>query len=447
MTRCVVRGALLMCTLFAGGCTTDGDQSAGDAGGHDSSVRIANSGEKGTPTLRSTGFDNNGRSMDDGGSMLDIAPAANDASGSDGTAGTPGDAGQVDSGRPIPKVSSDGDGDRTIGPNYTADPMVSDRGAPKGRRFGFTMTGSQSRIYKGINGNYNRNVSVYVPQQYVAGKPAALMVTQDSLGGDVLPNALDNLIMAKKLPVIVVYFVSNGGGDSVGSERGLEYDTVSGLYAEYINKEVLPRGIMEAKTQFNIDLEITNDPEGRATMGGSSGGAASFSMAWWHPDLFRRVLAFSGTYVNQVPAGSPFPHGCWVYHDVDPYNAAQPNGLIVQHCEPASGDMGSSNPGPCDTPLSKSACEAVSGCSWNTTVNKPLRVWLQSSTNDLGSGGAPGTYRNFDLANQRMAAALKARRYPYHYDHALGAGHVDGNVIRQTLVEALLWLWRGYPID
>jgi hypothetical protein len=75
------------------------------------------------------------------------------------------------------------------------------------------------------------------------------------------------------------------------------------------------------------------------------------------------------------------------------------------------------------------------------------RVWLESAQNDLGAGGAPGTYRNFDLANRRMAASLQMRGYHYVYDHALNAGHEDPKVISQTLPSAMLWLWRGYPID
>jgi hypothetical protein len=49
------------------------------------------------------------------------------------------------------------------------------------------------------------------------------------------------------------------------------------------------------------------------------------------------------------------------------------------------------------------------------------------------------------MANERMAAALAAKGYHYHYVFAQGAKHVDGNVVRQTLPDALLWLWRGYP--
>jgi S-formylglutathione hydrolase FrmB len=180
-------------------------------------------------------------------------------------------------------------------------------------------------------------------------------------------------------------------------------------------------------------------------MGGSSGGLASFSMAWWHPDLFRRALSFSGSYVNQVPADSPFPHGGWVYHDEDPYDATGPNGLVVAHCESAASPAGGSdNPGPCDTPLTQGACTAVAGCAWNTSVNKPIRVWLESGTKDSNSGDAPSTYRNFALANQRLADALAKRGYHYHHDLATGAGHVDQGPLRQTLPEALTWLWRGY---
>jgi len=49
--------------------------------------------------------------------------------------------------------------------------------------------------------------------------------------------------------------------------------------------------------QYNVKL--TKDPDGRATMGCSSGGAAAMIMAWYRPDLYHRVLTYSGTYVNQ----------------------------------------------------------------------------------------------------------------------------------------------------
>jgi enterochelin esterase family protein len=368
-----------------------------------------------------------------GGDPADGAPPPTDGSsgvGYDSSAADPGIA---------------GDGIFMIaGPYRAAAEFSRQAGVPQGKVIRFSI--ASSMIFPKAP---SRQVAVYVPTQYKTGTPAAVMVFQDGTNfygfDSALPVLFDNLIAKGSVPPIVCVFASNGGGDSVGSERGLEYDTVSGLYAEWADKELLPRVEMETKTQLPAQaVTFTKDPEGRGTMGGSSGGAASFSMAWWRPDLFRRVITFSGTYVAQVPASSPFPHGAWIYHDVDPYSADAPNGLIVQHCESAAGPKKTSAVEPCDTPLSKTACEAVAGCTWNTTRNKPIRVWHQSGSNDLGAGGQPSSYRNFNLANQRMAAAFKARGYHFHYDNAAGAGHVDQGPLRQTLPAGLTWLWRGY---
>ena len=52
--------------------------------------------------------------------------------------------------------------------------------------------------------------------------------------------ALDNLIAQHKVPVMMAISIGNGRGDAQGSQRGLEYDTMSGLYAEWVENEVLP---------------------------------------------------------------------------------------------------------------------------------------------------------------------------------------------------------------
>jgi enterochelin esterase-like enzyme len=208
-----------------------------------------------------------------------------------------------------------------------------------------------------------------------------------------LPNILDNLIADHRVPVMVAVMVAHGGGDARGSERGLEYDTVSGRYAEFIEAEVLPRVTKDYGVTF------TKDPEARATMGGSSGGAAAFTIAWFHPELYRRVLTYSGTYTNnQTPKDPALPHGAWEYHE---------------HLIPQS-------------------------------AAKPLRVWLEVGDNDNGAKNTAADLHNWVIANERMAGVLKAKGYHYQLVYAQGAGHTDGKVIAQTMPQALEWLWLGY---
>jgi enterochelin esterase-like enzyme len=288
-----------------------------------------------------------------------------------------------------------------IGPDYTDAPetKVQDD-VPKGTVHEFTMDSKDSKIYKGIAKNqkgtvpYQRKVAVYVPAQYKAGKDVAFIVAQDGLGyRNVLPTVLDNMIAAKRLPVMVAVMINSGGGDSLGSQRGLEYDTLDDVYCKFIESEVLPL-ICE---KFNI--RFTNDPEGRATMGGSSGAAAAFTMAWSHPELYRRVLSYSGTYVNQqFPVSRKTPLGAWEYHE----------NLIKR------------------------------------SRKKPIRIWLHVSEKDNGWDRDEASYHNWVMANERMAAVLKDKGYDYRYVFAKKAGHTDGRVLRATLPSALEWLWQGY---
>jgi iron(III)-enterobactin esterase len=292
--------------------------------------------------------------------------------------------------------------DLTIGPDYADAPELKPKdGVPKGKIVRFTMKSEDSKIYKGIAKGqkgkvpYERKVAVYVPEQLDKKKPAPFLIAQD--GGwylNVVPPVLDNLINEKRVPAMVAILIDSGGGDAQGSQRGLEYDTVNGVYAEFVEKEVLPL------VEKECDLKLTKDPEARATMGGSSGGAAAFTMAWFHPDLYHRVLTYSGTYVNQQwPENRRTPHGAWEYHE----------NLI---------------------PHSKA---------------KPLRIWLQVSENDNGHDRDEASLHNWVMANERMAAELKKKDYTYQYVFSKKAGHTDGKVTRQTLPGALEWLWKGYP--
>jgi enterochelin esterase-like enzyme len=241
---------------------------------------------------------------------------------------------------------------------------------------------------------YTRHVTVYVPAQYVPGTVAPFIVGAD--GPDhLLFTVLDNLIAERKLPPMIAVSIQNGGGDAQGSERGLEYDTLSPRYAEFVEHEVLP--LVEARAR----VKLSHDPDARATMGGSSGGSCALIMAWYHPDLYHRVLTYSGTYVNQQwPWNSDTPQGAWGFHQ---------------------------------TLIPKSR-------------RKPLRLWLEVGDRDLYN---PNVMRDgmhdWVVANEDMARVLAGKRYPYQFVFAKNAGHVDHAVRAQTLPEALEYLWQNYP--
>ena len=67
--------------------------------------------------------------------------------------------------------------------------------------------------------------------------------------------------------------------------------------------------------------------------------------------------------------------------------------------------------------------------------------------NDLRPRDEEATLHNWVMANQRTAMVLKAKKYHYQFVFAQESGHVDGRVVRQTLPQALEWVWKGYPIE
>ena len=120
---------------------------------------------------------------------------------------------------------------------------------------------------------------------------------------------------------MVAISIGNGGRDAQGSQRGLEYDTMSGKYAEFVETEVLPL------VEKNCGVKLTKDPGGAGDDGGAApGGSCALAMAWYHPDLYHRVLTFSGTYVNQQwPSNPETPHGAWEFHEhLIPNSPAKP---------------------------------------------------------------------------------------------------------------------------
>lgn len=133
--------------------------------------------------------------------------------------------------------------------------------------------------------------------------------------------AIDNLIREGRIPPMVAITIENGGQDAQGSQRGFEYDSVNGLYAEFVETEVLPL------VEKVAGIRLTTDPAGRIVMGGSASGEAVFTMAWFHPELFGKVLAYSPTFTNQQwPHNPNLPGGAWEYHSR--YAGPLPNPLL-----------------------------------------------------------------------------------------------------------------------
>ena len=264
-----------------------------------------------------------------------------------------------------------------------------------------------SKLYDGMVSEY----WVYVPAQYKAGSPAALMVFQD--GGGYLDrkglnpalNVIDNLIAQGKIPVMICVFVNPGDiGNSPGtptyafvsrfaakwsrtlkdSMRSTLYDTVSDRYPRFLREELLPAALAK--------LNVRTDSYSRAITGASSGGICSFNAAWQAPQDFSRVLTWIGSFT-----------------------------AIQWHEDPANPDGGQDYP------------EKIL-----REPHRNLRVWLSDGANDQEND----RYGSWPLANIRMANALHLKGYDFH----LSFGHGTHNY-GQGAAEfptALAWLWRDY---
>jgi len=333
---------------------------------------------------------------------------------------------------PVGGTDNISNGDTVIGPDYAvADELRSHPAWATGELHQFVMLAKDSKIYPGrkrkpgyrvdpakapggpgnaVPGDVQwedapyepRPVWVYVPAGTNPRTPMPVIIVQDGRGyQDQVRRAIDAGIAQKKIPPMVMVALQPGSvplgavnaEDAQGSQRGHEYDTMSGRYSDFIETEVLPL----VSKKYNITF--TKDPEGRATLGGSSGAAAAFSMAWYHPERYRRTVIFSPTFVNQQsPVDPATPRGAWEYHAT----------LIPN------------------------------------TAKKPIRIWMEVGERDNRYQDEEGTWHNWVLAANRTAAALKAKGYDYRYVFAKDAGHTDGRVREQTMAAALEYVWQGY---
>ena len=313
---------------------------------------------------------------------------------------------------------TEGNGNLVVGPDYSIDPDLTDKGNPKGKYFEFSMRLADSKIFRGDDSTLDpkkavreqRKIFVYVPAAYKDGTKAPLLISLDGPSRlNLVRNALDNLTIStdpqRSLPAFIAIAVENGGNDGKGSERGLEYDTLSDRFARFINDEVLPAVLNNAEVKSAYPhIAFTQNPWGKGVIGCSSGGAAALTMGWFRPDLFRRLITYSGTFVDQqdddAPEEKQYPLGAWEYH----------SGLkLIENTE-----------------------------------KKPLRIFTHVSEFDNRAKDPEETYHNWVMANERTAAALKAKGYDYRYVFSRATKHCDGKVFEQTLADTLVWMWRGY---
>ena len=254
-------------------------------------------------------------------------------------------------------------------------------GVPQGKLTMHKFT--ESKVYPGSERDY----WVYVPSQYDGTKPACLIVFQDGKwyqdphGHTRAPTVLDNLIHAGEIPLTIGLFINPGvipaakEGAKPRKNRSFEYDTLSDQYARFLLDDMIP--------QLKRDYSITDDPEGRAVCGISSGGICAWTVAWQRPDAFRKVISYVGSFTN-IRGGHNYP-------------------AIIRKTE-----------------------------------KKPIRVFLQAGEKDLDN-----LHGNWPLGNRQMAAALKFAGYDFRF--VMGEGGHNGKHGGAIFPEMLRWLWRDYP--
>ncbi|MFT4782016.1 MAG: enterochelin esterase-like enzyme [Pseudohongiellaceae bacterium] len=242
----------------------------------------------------------------------------------------------------------------------------------------------RSKIYDGTCRDY----WVYIPEQYKEATPANLMVFQDGYyyidetKPMKVPQIIESLITAKKIPATVCVFINPGiveeptkSEHHPDTQRSIEYDSVNDQYTRFLINELLPEALE--------GLNISQNPKNRATVGFSSGGICAWSIAWFRPDLFGNVISHCGSFVD-IRGGGKFPY-------------------LVRNEFP-----------------------------------KAIRMFFQSGSADLDT-----RYGNWALGNKQMESALKFKGYDYRFEFG-SEGHnlVHGAELLESSIE---WLFEINP--
>jgi enterochelin esterase family protein len=288
-------------------------------------------------------------------------------------------------------------GDYPLGPD-----SLPKAGVPRGR-----LEGPFEFHSKVIAGTVRR-YWIFVPAQYTGDTPANVLVFQDGQratnpeGSLRVPQVLENLIASGAIPVTIGIFITPGHRaeaypDNLAmgnpNNRAQEYDSLSDAYTRFLVDEMLP----EVGTKYRL----TDDVEGRAIGGTSSGAICAFTVAWHRPDVFRKVISMIGSYtsIGYRPATATAP--------------MIPGGDLYP------------------TLIRKSPI-------------KPIRIFLQDGSADLDNA-----HGSWFLANQQMLAAFnfannstKGDGPRYDVAHEWGDGaHSDAHG-GSLLPKILRWMWR-----
>ena len=251
----------------------------------------------------------------------------------------------------------------------------------RGEVLKFTL--NDSHIYSGTE----REIMVYVPQQYTGDVPACLLVCMDGILYDAT-TVMDNLIASGEMPVTIGVFVTPGvvydeEGEVVRYNRCKEFDSTDDLFVQFLEQEVLAK-VEGMRTLSGKTIMLSNDANDRAITGASSGGIAAFTAAWNRPDLFSRVYTTVGTFVA-MRGGHEYP-------------------AIVRKTEP-----------------------------------KPLRIYMQDGWYDVWNP-IFGEWFEYNLL---MESAFNFAGYEVFHHWNRGNHSIKYGTL--AFPDAMRWLWKGYP--